>query len=142
MCTIAGYAGNRRAAPILIDMLRKEEFIDGGLSTGIATVHEGKLYTAKVTGSLDTLLRETDAADLPGTVGLIHSRTAGNLVSHAHPFTSEDGDLALVLNGTMREVRCPAFGEESNKIMRTFFERGFTIKTAYEAPANAPGYRR
>lgn len=41
MCIIAGYAGNRRAAPVLIDMMRKEEFMDGGLSTGIATIHEG-----------------------------------------------------------------------------------------------------
>ena len=50
MCVIAGYAGNRPAAPILVDMLRKEQFFDGGLSTGIATIHEGKLYTAKVLG--------------------------------------------------------------------------------------------
>ena len=29
MCTIAGYTGNRRAAPILIDMIRREQFFDG-----------------------------------------------------------------------------------------------------------------
>ncbi len=132
MCTIAGYAGNRRAAPILIEMMRKEEFMDGGLSTGIATIHEGKLYTAKVTGDLDELLRTTDAANFPGTVGIIHSRTGNNLVSHSHPFTSEDGNLALVLNGTLREVICDEFRAESNKIMKEFYERGFDIKSAYD----------
>ena len=62
MCMIAGYAGPDRAAPILIEMLRKIEYFDGGRSTGIATVHEGKLYTAKINGNLDRFLRETDGA--------------------------------------------------------------------------------
>ena len=30
MCNIAGYVGERRAAPILIDMLRREEGLDAG----------------------------------------------------------------------------------------------------------------
>ena len=74
MCIIAGYSGNKNAAPILIEMMKKEEFVDGGLSTGIATIHEGKLYYRKVVGDVDTLLRETDALSLPGTTGIIHSR--------------------------------------------------------------------
>ncbi len=41
MCNIAGYTGSRRAAPILIEMLRREEFMDGGLCTGISSIHEG-----------------------------------------------------------------------------------------------------
>lgn len=130
MCVIAGYAGNRRAAPILIDMLRKEQFFDGGLSTGIATIHEGKLYTAKVLGDLDTLLENTDALNFPGTVGIIHSRPDNNLQSHAHPFTSEDGLLAAVLNGTLRDVQSPEFCEAVNSLMVGFRQRGFTLKTA------------
>ena len=131
MCNIAGYTGNRRAAPILIDMIRREQFMDGGQSTGIATIHEGKLYTAKVTGDVDTLLRETDALHFPGTTGIIHSRPSGNLQSHAHPFTSEDGKLAIVLNGTLRDVGCEAFYKHSNAIMQGFVDRGFTVKSAY-----------
>ncbi len=57
MCNIAGYIGNRPAAPILIEMLRKQEWLDGGLSTGIATIHEGKLYYAKVVGDVEALVR-------------------------------------------------------------------------------------
>lgn len=138
MCTIAGYAGKKAAAPILIEMMRKEQFMDGGLSTGIATIHEGKLYTAKVTGDLDELLRTTDAMNLPGTVGIIHSRTGNNLVSHAHPFKSADGNLGLVLNGTLREVNSPEFTKASNEIMNGFYSRGVHIDSAYKSSRENP----
>ena len=137
MCMIAGYAGHRRAAPILIEMLRRQEYFDGGRSTGIATIHEGKLYTAKINGNLDRFLRETDGADLPGTVGIIHSRTGDNLRSHAHPFTSEDEKLGLVLNGTMRDVNTEAFYDASNAVMQDFFDRGITIKTQFDRKDNS-----
>ena len=130
MCIIAGYSGNKQAAPILIEMLKKTEFIDGGLSTGIATIHEGKLYTRKVVGDVDTLLRETDALGLPGTTGIIHSRTGGNHVEHAHPFTSDDGKLALVLNGTACGGGTAEFYKVQNEIMNSFFDRGLKIKSA------------
>ena len=96
MCVIAGYTGKKRAAPLLVEMMKKTEYIDGGLSTGIATIHEGKLYTRKVLGDVATLLRETDALSLPGTTGIIHSRTSNNFLSHAHPQISDDGKLAAV----------------------------------------------
>ena len=114
MCIIAGYAGKRNAAPILIDMLKKTEYMDGGLSTGIATIHNGKLYTRKVLGDVDTLIRETDAMNLPGTTGIIHSRTSNDFISCAHPFLSADGKLATVENGT-------TFGTGSKE----FFEKGY-----------------
>lgn len=105
MCNIAGYVGTKPAAPILIDMMRKQEGLDAGFYTGIATIHEGKIYYAKLVGDLDRLLAETNAASLPGTIGIIHSRTPGNTGdSWAHPFTCEkDGEVktAFVLNGCM-----------------------------------------
>ena len=79
MCTIAGYVGTKPAAPLLIEMMRKEEGIDSGFYTGIATIHEGKIHYRKVVGDLAQLLKETDAAELPGTIGIIHSRTPGGL---------------------------------------------------------------
>ncbi len=99
MCNIAGYAGEKRAAPILIEMMKRQEFYDGGLSTGIATIHEGKLYCRKVLGDVETLLRETDALNLPGTVGIIHSRPGGDQLPFAHPHISESGRVASVHNG-------------------------------------------
>jgi len=100
MCNISGYAGTKQAAPILIEMLKKQEFFDGGLSTGIATVdNEGNLYHAKVLGSVEDLLSKTDAINFPGNVGIIHSRPDDNFIEHAHPFVCEDDKTAIVLNG-------------------------------------------
>ena len=103
MCNIAGYVGSRPAAPILLDMIRNQEGLDGGFYTGIATIHEGKIHYAKLTGDLDRLLALTDAAALPGTVGIAHSRTrSGGGDEWAHPFVGKrDGEirLAYVANG-------------------------------------------
>ena len=134
MCIIAGYTGNKPAAPILIEMLKKTEYIDGGLSTGIATIHEGKLYMRKVVGDVDTLIRETDALSLPGTTGIIHSRTGGNHVEHAHPFLSSDEKLALVLNGTTWGGGTPEFYEAKNKIMNEYLDNGIRIRSAISKP--------
>lgn len=104
MCNIAGYVGSRPAAPILIDMLRREEGWNAGFYTGIATLHEGKIHYAKLTGDLDYLLKNTNAASLPGTIGVIHSRTAsGGGDEWSHPFIGEAGGkeiLAYVANGS------------------------------------------
>ena len=118
MCNIAGYIGAHRAAPILIEMLRAQEGLNAGFYTGIATLHEGKIHYRKVVGNLDDLLSQTDAADLPGSIGIIHSRTPGTTevegAEYAHPFVTErDNEIkaAMVLNGTsgffkpLREAR-------------------------------------
>ena len=103
MCNIAGYIGERDAAPILIEMIREQEGLNGGFYTGIATLHEGKIHQRKLVGSLDDLLKKTDAASLPGKIGIIHSRTPGFAGDEwAHPFVCErDGEIfsALVMNG-------------------------------------------
>ena len=132
MCTIAGYAGNKQAAPILIEMIKKQEYFDGGLSTGIATIHNGKVYTAKVLGDSEELLRSTDAINLPGTVGIIHSRTGNNHITHAHPFTSDDEELALVLNGTLRFTGTEEMLAHERQVMNELSDRGIKIKSAIE----------
>ena len=104
MCNIAGYVGSRPAAPILIDMMRREEGWNAGCYTGIATLHEGKIHYAKLTGDLDHLLKNTDASSMPGNIGLLHSRTpSGGGDEWAHPFVGEhDGKpvTAYVANGS------------------------------------------
>ena len=109
MCNIAGYVGKKQAAPILIEMMRKQEGLDGGFYTGIATIHEGKIYVEKVVGDLDTLLSKTNAANLPGTIGFIHTRTPGGRgetnSEWAHPFTTivdDKIDTAFIVNGVVR----------------------------------------
>ena len=104
MCNIAGYVGTRRAAPILIDMMLKEEGWGGGYYTGLATIHEGKIYYAKLTGDVKDLVNKTDAMNLPGAIGILHSRSkSGGGDEWAHPFIGgKNGQVisAYVANGS------------------------------------------
>ena len=134
MCNIAGYVGTKQAAPILIDMLRKQEGLDAGYYSGIATMHEGKIHYRKLVGSLDRLLKDTDAASLPGTIGIIHGRTPGDTGnSWAHPFTCEkDGEVktAFVLNGL---IGCgKKYQERYIPIAEELIEDGYELKSSVE----------
>lgn len=99
MCNVAGYVGNKQAAPILIEMLRREAYFDGNFSAGVATIHEGKIHYRKVVGGVEDLVNNTDVLSLPGTIGIAHSRPGGNSIFMAHPFISTDEKLAAVSNG-------------------------------------------
>ena len=101
MCNIAGYIGKREAAPILIEMMRREEGYAGGYYTGI-TVHDGvRLNSVKTVGPLETLLAETEAATLRGSCGFIHSRSkSGGGREWGQPFLTEDGGTSLIANGS------------------------------------------
>jgi len=103
MCNIAGYVGEKRAAPILIEMMKKQEGFAGGYYTGIATIHEGKIYHAKLVGDTQMLEDLTEAASLPGNIGILHSRSkSGGGVEWAHPFVdikNESPRIAYVANG-------------------------------------------
>lgn len=136
MCVIAGYTGSHRAAPILIEMLKKVEYFDGGLATGVATIHEGKLYSCKIVGTVDDLVRTTDALSFPGTCGIIHTRPAGGRASHAHPFVDESGEFAFCENGTYYQVAAPAYKADAEAILRELYESGVTFKSAIGAPGD------
>lgn len=101
MCNIAGYSGSRQAASILLEMLRKQQPYDGDMSTGVATIHEGKLYYKKLVGDVDRFIREIDLDELPGTIGIAHTRPTGdpNQVP-MHPNLNLEKTMALVTNGT------------------------------------------
>ena len=100
MCNLAGYVGDDRAAPVLLEMMARQEGFAGGYYSGIATIADGKLHHAKVVGDVATLRQQTDAGDLPGTVGIAHSRSkSGGDVEWAHPFLDCAGRMAYVANG-------------------------------------------
>ena len=102
MCVIAGYVGTDGAATVLIEMLRREQGMGGGYYTGLATISDGRLHYRKTLGDLDALLRRTDAADLPGHLGIAHSRSqSGGEDSWAHPFVDTREELAYVANGAV-----------------------------------------
>jgi glucosamine--fructose-6-phosphate aminotransferase (isomerizing) len=102
MCVLDGYIGDRPAAPILLDMLAKQEGLGGGYYTGLATIDDGRLHYRKVVGDVAALRAETDADSLPGTIGIAHSRTpSGGDVEWGHPFLSCDETMAYVAQGSM-----------------------------------------
>lgn len=112
MCNIAGYIGGSRAAPILLDMLSRQEGWGGGFYTGIATYAEGALHVRKVLGDVSRLRDTTDAADLPGTIGIAHSRSpSGGDREWAHPFVTCDEALAYVANGSLGMFKDAAVGQ-------------------------------
>ncbi len=101
MCNMAAYAGKKAAAPILFRMLQSQEGLGGGHYNGIATIHEGKIYMIKVIGSTaDLLRRHPEVLELPGTVGIAHSRTPGiDSDEWAQPFFAYDEQLIYCANG-------------------------------------------
>ena len=54
-------------------MIRKQQYYDGDVSTGVATIYEGKIHYRKIVGDVDAIIRETDVLDLPGTIGIAHT---------------------------------------------------------------------
>lgn len=144
MCNIAGYVGTQPAAPLLIDMMRRQEGFCGGYYSGIATLHEGKIYYAKLTGDLTRLVDTTEAARLPGTVGIIHSRSrSGGGDAWAHPFIGErDGRAAIayVANGEAGFFggRTPEYNRLANRLLT----EGYTMHSrvpAYGGEGGRPG---
>ena len=135
MCGIVGYVGQRQAAPILLDGLRRLEY-RGYDSAGMA-VCGGGLQVCKTPGRLAALAERTeDGSKLTGTVGVGHTRWAThgepNEVN-AHPHVSGDGRFAVVHNGIIEN-----FARLKEKLIR----QGCTFRsdTDTEVVAQLLGY--
>jgi glutamine---fructose-6-phosphate transaminase (isomerizing) len=105
MCGIVGYVGPRAAAPIVLDALRRLEY-RGYDSAGLAIVGQSdddgpeRLTIVRAVGKLDNLAQAISAVDLPGSVGLGHTRWATHgrpSEANAHPHRA--GSVAVVHNG-------------------------------------------
>jgi len=100
MCGIVGYIGARQAAPLLLDALKRLEY-RGYDSAGIATVFK-KLHVKKDKGKIHEIDRKLKLADLPGNMGIAHTRWATHgkpSRTNAHPHLDSFGKVAVVHNG-------------------------------------------
>ncbi|MEW5816779.1 MAG: glutamine--fructose-6-phosphate transaminase (isomerizing) [Spirochaetota bacterium] len=100
MCGIVGYCGLKRAAPILLEGLRRLEY-RGYDSAGICTGYDNSLHIIKRKGKIKDL-KEHVPDDLPGFYGIGHTRwaTHGEVNDvNAHPHTDCSGKIAIVHNG-------------------------------------------
>jgi glucosamine--fructose-6-phosphate aminotransferase (isomerizing) len=103
MCGIVGYVGNRKAATIILEGLKRLEY-RGYDSAGLAIVQDRGIAVVRKVGRVDNLSKEAAKSRLNGTVGLGHTRWAthgGVTEANAHPHMSSDGKFALIHNGVI-----------------------------------------
>lgn len=101
MCGIVGYIGSREASPILLQGLKRLEY-RGYDSVGISTIATGKLLMHKRSGKITELERYLNNRDVPGTMGIGHTRWATHgepNLENAHPHDDCTGKIALIHNG-------------------------------------------
>lgn len=102
MCGIFGCIlkeGN--AAPLIHSSLKRLEY-RGYDSVGIATISEGKIHLKKDSGKIDEVHKFLDLDDLPGKIGIGHTRWATHgapLKVNSHPHVDCKGEIVVVHNG-------------------------------------------
>jgi glucosamine--fructose-6-phosphate aminotransferase (isomerizing) len=104
MCGIIGCAlKNGSAAPILHKGLKRLEY-RGYDSAGVATIHSGRIHVKKDSGKIDEIHVRLNLNDLPGSIGIAHTRWATHGAPsqvNAHPHIDCDGLVAVVHNGVI-----------------------------------------
>jgi len=102
MCGIFGCVTKEgTAAPVIHASLKRLEY-RGYDSVGIATISDGKIHVKKDQGKIDEVHKILDLDDLPGNVGIGHTRWATHgapLKVNAHPHVDCNGQIAVVHNG-------------------------------------------
>lgn len=102
MCGIFGcILEDETAAPVIHAALKRLEY-RGYDSVGEATIFEGRLYLKKDQGKIDDVHTLHNLDDLPGSLGVGHTRWATHgapLQVNAHPHVDCSGQIAVVHNG-------------------------------------------
>ena len=99
MCGIVGYVGQRDAAEVLLEGLKKLEY-RGYDSSGIAVLNGGSIELRRSVGKLHNLFAEVEKRPVSGPVGIGHTRWATHgrpTEQNAHPHL--EGGVAVVHNG-------------------------------------------
>ena len=123
MCGIIGYVGRQEAAPILLEGLERMEY-RGYDSAGMAVCGDGVLRVCKKKGRVQVLREMShDGADLPGTLGIGHTRWATHGEPsdvNAHPHLSQSGKFAVVHNGII---------ENFIALKEELLQKGYTFRS-------------
>ena len=102
MCGIFGCVLKEgSAAPLIHSSLKHLEY-RGYDSVGIATLSDGKVFIKKDQGKIDEVHKIVDLDDMPGSIGIGHTRWATHgapLKVNSHPHTDCKGEIVVVHNG-------------------------------------------
>lgn len=105
MCGIIGIASNESVSDRLVDGLRRMEY-RGYDSSGVCTLHEGKLVRRRAEGKLANLVTELADNPAPGELGIAHTRWATHgapTAKNAHPHATDH--VAIVHNGIIENFK-------------------------------------
>jgi len=123
MCGIIGILyKNKRVAADLVKGLKLLEY-RGYDSAGIATINNGNLSVEKDKGRIDELNVKLGFDQMPGYVGIAHTRWATHGAPdriNAHPHTDCDNRIAVVHNGII---------DNYNEIKAELVRKGHTFKS-------------
>ncbi|MGA3059434.1 MAG: glutamine--fructose-6-phosphate transaminase (isomerizing) [Candidatus Bathyarchaeia archaeon] len=102
MCGIFGCVLiEETAAPLIHSSLKRLEY-RGYDSVGIATISDGKIFLKKDQGKIDEVHKLLNLDDLPGSIGIGHTRWATHgapLKVNSHPHADCTGEIMVVHNG-------------------------------------------
>jgi glucosamine--fructose-6-phosphate aminotransferase (isomerizing) len=102
MCGIFGCASKEgKVAPLIHAALKRLEY-RGYDSVGEVTLYKGVLHLKKDQGKIDDVHKALNLDDMPGRIGLGHTRWATHgapYQANAHPHTDCEGKIAVVHNG-------------------------------------------
>jgi len=122
MCGIVAYLGNKEAASILINGLRRLEY-RGYDSAGIAIMNNSTIETAREVGKIRNL-EDSLAGTFPaGSIGIGHTRWATHgepSKENAHPHMDCEGNIAVIHNGII---------ENYSILKKALIKNGHTFKS-------------
>ena len=107
MCGITGYIGEKEAATILLQALKRMEY-SGYDSAGISTIHKDNVTVKKDIGRINSINEKIELDKAKGNIGIAHTRWAthgGVTKENAHPHSSCKQEVVLVHNGIIENYR-------------------------------------
>ena len=128
MCGIVGYIGQQQVTDILLDGLQRLEY-RGYDSAGLAVIDNDELTVRKQKGKVSELASVVTSHQLPGTLGIGHTRWATHgfpTDENAHPHVNNGGDFALVHNGII---------ENYSTLRERLIQRGYQFESQTDTEA-------